>query len=132
MDAYEELIGTDNITIKALQCWYGREIAKYGVMVLAYLHGKKYKVLHYLVSLMSLEVKLKQKMDIVRDQDTKEDLKMMIERISMLKQTAIVNFNINIEEIKRVANEYGDDIIQIVDNSMLLSLMTSLMIFVVF
>ena len=115
MDTFEDLVGTDEITIKALQQWYARDIAKYGVVVLAYLHGKRVKVLEYIVSLFSLKVKLGQKMMTVQSADTKTDLAIMQHKTEVLLQSAISNFNINLQEIQRIADEFGEEIVQTIN-----------------
>lgn len=115
-DVFVGLVGRENITIKALECWYMKDFAKYGMIVLAHAHGKRLKVLQYLTSLGSLVVKLRQKTENVIDPDRKQDLLIMLNRSQSLLTIALSQFNINLEEIKHIANQYGDEVLEVLEN----------------
>ena len=115
-DVFTGLIGREDITMRALECWYVRDFSKYGMIAVAHAHGKRFKVLQYLASLTSLLVKLQQKVQSVCDPDTKQDLLVMINRCDSLLGIALDQFNINLNEVKRIATEYGDEIMQALQN----------------
>jgi len=117
MEEYEELVGHDAMTLDGLKCWYKREIAKYGMIALAHAFNKKLKVVQYVISLFSLYVKLSQKIDVVQNEDTKQDLQIMAYNTNVLLELAFANFNININEVKDIKEKFGDEIAAVLNRT---------------
>ena len=74
-------------TFRGLQEWYKAKFEKLGWMILAKERGMNDKVMEYQNSIKRLEKSIEHKLQYhTKDSDRKDDLKIMLENVAVLKQ----------------------------------------------
>lgn len=80
-------------TMHGLKIWHKKMFEQLGWIVLANKKGYEFKINAYKLSLELLKEKLKCKIDSIKSQDKKEDLKIMLSNVKVLISHVKKDFN---------------------------------------